>query len=435
MPARLSVTTTGAAGRPATRAAGLLLGFCLLGLALMQPPLPLLGFSAVPGDLLFAALFLFAAALVLRGRLPLVVDRAYGFIGAYFVAMLASAWVSPTPAHAAAKLATQAYLLALPLLLCSLVADERRLRAALRWWLAGTALVAASALASLALFFAAPDHPLLDLTLYRFGTLPPGDYPRLRLTFLNANLACNYLTVSIALAFAARRNGWLGRTPFALLLGGILLAAALTISPGLAGIAVLLGTWWWLAVHGRHPGPARLVLGVTILAALAGLAALALTPIVHSTAPFLVRVPLLDLTLAPSGRLMTWSDALANFLDRPWLGRGIGSDAAAVAFRDPSGGLQQLTDAHNMFLNIAAQCGLVGLAALAALLWHVAVRTLPLRLPDTAAGTVRLAAGLGLLNGLVYQGLGGSFEDSRHLWALLGLLLAADRIERAADSA
>jgi hypothetical protein len=59
-----------------------------------------------------------------------------------------------------------------------------------------------------------------------------------------------------------------------------------------------------------------------------------------------------------------------------------------------------------------------------------AARTRPLRLPESAAGTVRLAAGLGLLNGLVYQGLGGSFEDSRHPWLLLGLLLAADRIER-----
>jgi O-antigen ligase len=127
---------------------------------------------------------------------------------------------------------------------------------------------------------------------------------------------------------------------------------------------------------------------------------------------------------------MTWTSAMANFLDQPLLGHGIGSDAAAVAYRDPSGGLQQLTDAHNMFLNIAAQCGLVGLAVLGALIVHAAARTLPLRLPEGAAGTVRLAAGLGLLNGLVYQGLGGSFEDARHLWVLLGVLLAAGRIER-----
>jgi hypothetical protein len=76
--------------------------------------------------------------MALLGQLRPIVDRAYWFIGAYFVAMLASALVSPSPALAAAKLATQAYLLALalPLLLCSMVRDERHLRSALRWWLA-----------------------------------------------------------------------------------------------------------------------------------------------------------------------------------------------------------------------------------------------------------------------------------------------------------
>jgi hypothetical protein len=159
------------------------------------------------------------------------------------------------------------------------------------------------------LFAVAPDRPLLDLTRYHFGTLPPGDYPRRRLTFLNANLASNYLTVSLALAFAARRNRWLGPTPFALLIGGILLAAALTISPGLAGIALMLGLWWWLASRDR----ALLVLDGTAVAGLARVAALALTPILHPTAPYLIHPPLLDLTLAPSGRLMTWTSALATF--------------------------------------------------------------------------------------------------------------------------
>jgi hypothetical protein len=134
------------------------------------------------------------------------------------------------------------------------------------------------------LFAVAPDRPLLDLTRYHFGTLPPGDYPRRRLTFLNANLASNYLTVSLALAFAARRNRWLGPTPFALLIGGILLAAALTISPGLAGIALMLGLWWWLASRDRDPRRALLVLDGTAVAGLARVAALALTPILHPTA-------------------------------------------------------------------------------------------------------------------------------------------------------
>lgn len=64
------------------RAARLLLGLGLFSLAVMQPPLLLLGFTAVPGDLLFAGLFALALVLVLLGQLRSVIDRAYWFIGA-----------------------------------------------------------------------------------------------------------------------------------------------------------------------------------------------------------------------------------------------------------------------------------------------------------------------------------------------------------------
>jgi O-antigen ligase len=121
-------------------------------------------------------------------------------------------------------------------------------------------------------------------------------------------------------------------------------------------------------------------------------------------------------------------------LDHLLFGRGYGATAVAVSYLDPSGRLQQLTDAHNMFLNLAVQCGGIGLAALIALVVHMARRTGPLRMSSNAAGVVRLAAGLGLLNGLVYQGLGGSFEDARHLWFLFGLLLARSRIEHEAQT-
>jgi O-antigen ligase len=251
----------------------------------------------------------------------------------------------------------------------------------------------------------------------------------LRLTFLNANLACNYLTVSLMLLLAAGHLKWIGKTPFRLLFGGIIIAAATTISPGLGGIALALGLWMWVTLGARRAWTARLFLVSGVAAAVLFVAAMAVTPILHPTAPFLITVPGFDVTLAPAGRLMIWMDALGNFTENPVFGRGIGSDAVSVEYRDPSGNLQQLTDAHNVFLSIAVQCGLVGLAALIGLVFHIGRRTLPLRLPDSAAGVVRLAAGLGLLNGLVYQGLGGSFEDARHVWFALGLLLASSRIQ------
>jgi O-antigen ligase len=319
----------------------------------------------------------------------------------------------------------------MPVLLLSLVRGEEDLRRLVLAWLAGTAVVVLVGAAGLLLFVFDPASPLLTVVRYHFGTLPPGGYPRFQLTFLNANMACNYLTVSLALALAAGRLGWLAPPVGWWLVAGIVVAAITTISPGLGGVLLMGALWYWLT-RGDQRLQGRLVLGLGALAALLFVAAMAVTPIVHPTAPFLIRVSLLDITVAPSGRLMVWMEAAANVIERPILGQGIGADAVAVRFRDPSGGLQRLTDAHNMFLNIAVQAGVLGLLALTALVLHIAARSKPLRLPSEGVGVVRVAAGLGLLNGLVYQGLGGSFEDARHLWFVFGLLLASDRIERGA---
>ena len=43
-------------------------------------------------------------------------------------------------------------------------------------------------------------------------------------------------------------------------------------------------------------------------------AQVAVTPILHPTAPYLIRVPGTGLILAPSPRLMIWTEAAANFL-------------------------------------------------------------------------------------------------------------------------
>jgi len=414
----------------AVKTAQLLILLSAFSMGFMQPPVSLLGFIAVPGDFIFLALGALWTGLAISRRTPFIFDRAYYFLGAYLLAMAASAVARDVPLASAPKLLTQLYLVAIPVLVCNLVRDSDMLRHVVRWWLAGTAIVVAVAVGSLTLFAIDPGHPLLGYTRFHFGTLPEGNYPRLRLTFLNANLACNYLTLSLMILLAAGRQRWVSRSHFLLLLGGILVAGASTISPGLGGIALAVGLWMWLLLRSRRPGPARLCLAGGIAGALLFVLAMVVTPIRHPTAPFLIHVPGLDLVLAPSGRLMIWMDAATNFFQNPVLGRGIGTDAVLVRYQDPSGNLQELTDAHNIFLSIAVQCGAIGLFALLALIGHVVWRTVPLRVSNSDAGVFRLAFGLGLLNGLVYQGIGGSFEDARHLWLVFGLLLATTRIER-----
>jgi hypothetical protein len=412
--------------RGALKAARQLLLLLLFSLAFMQPSAQLLGFAAVPTDLLFvacAAAWLVALAL---GQTRFIRHPAYWLLIAYFVAMALSAAASPA-APWPEKLVTQVYLLSLPVLVANLVVTEQHLRSAILWWLAGTAGAAATAIASLLLFAVDRTNPLLDYTSFYFGTLPPGDYPRLRLTFLNGNMACNYLTVSLALLLAARQAQWIGRSQFALLLAGTGVAAASTISPGLGGVVLIVAIWLWLKERRRSPLLARVALAAGAGAAVLFLIAMAVTPFVHPTAPFLIRVPLLDLVLAPSGRMLTWIDSARTFLDRPLFGAGIGSDAAHVRYLDPSGNLQELTDAHNSFLNIAAQCGVVGLAALVAVTLYAVQRLRPLRL-ERSGEALRVGLAIGFVVAFAYEGLGGSFEDARHLWALFGLMLAADRI-------
>jgi O-antigen ligase len=128
---------------------------------------------------------------------------------------------------------------------------------------------------------------------------------------------------------------------------------------------------------------------------------------------------------------MIWTDALRNFAAHPLTGRGIGIDPVMVKYLDPSGELETSTDAHNAFLSIAVQCGAIGLIALLLLVWHIATRVFPLRIDAGAPAVIRTGVGLGLLIGFVYEGLGGSFEDARHLWVAFGLLLASDRLSEA----
>ena len=92
----------------------------------MQPTIPLFGFVAIPADFLFVALGgAWILALAAR-RAPFVFDRFYVFLGLYLLAMLGSADAAEGPFASAAKLATQLYLLSLPVTACSIVRDKKR---------------------------------------------------------------------------------------------------------------------------------------------------------------------------------------------------------------------------------------------------------------------------------------------------------------------
>ena len=409
------------------RSAKYLLPLLVFSLAFMKPPIRLFGFSGAPADFIFLAALLLWGAALLKGEARFRWNNAYWLLALYFAAMAASAIASDNPEKAGLKLATQAYLLSLPVLAASLIDRRDDLRRVFRWWLAGTAVVVAVAVVSLAAFAIDPGGPIYRYMRFGFGTLPAASYPRLSLTFLNANMLCDYLTVSLAILLVCWRLGWTSNRLSAWFAACIVLTAAFTISPGLGGVALAAGLWLWLIRRGSGLGRLALAAGGT--AAILFVGAMALTPILHPTAPFLVRVPGLDFALAPAGRMMTWMDAARNFLADPLLGRGIGENSVHVRYLNPSGELQNLYDAHNIFLNVAVQSGIAGLGALLLIVGYLLRRSRPWKLLPGDSNAIRLGLGLAFLNAFAYQGLGGSFEDARHLWVLLGLFLAACRVE------
>ncbi|HET7605024.1 MAG TPA: O-antigen ligase family protein [Sphingomicrobium sp.] len=397
----------------------------IAALPLMKPPL---SYPVVLPDILLLLLVGALAFELLLRRRRIEWTPANWVLIAYGASLAPSLLASGDVASSLIKLAGNFYLVILAGLTASLVDSEAKLRRAIMVWLGATAAMVLLAPLSVAAFTLSSGSALLDYASYGFGSLPPGNYPRLALTFINANMMCNYLTVSLGLLLAANRCGWIARATFYLLLAGILFAALTSLSPGLGGIALLAGLWAWLTKLKSAPRIAKGGLAAGIALALLFVVALAVTPVVYPAAPFLIRVPLTDTLLAPSGRFLTWTSAAHEFLRQPLVGHGIGVDAAAVTYPRPDGFVEQLTDAHNLFLSIAAQAGLLGLAGLAAVIALAIRLTGKLQLDEPRGTALRLALGLSFLDAFVYQGFGGSFEDTRHLWVLLGLLIAARRL-------
>jgi O-antigen ligase len=123
-------------------------------------------------------------------------------------------------------------------------------------------------------------------------------------------------------------------------------------------------------------------------------------------------------------RAAHWLAGVRMFAAHPLLGVGIGNYAAAYPAYHPRGWYASLQHAHNYYINIAAESGIVGLAAyllvIGTALWYscAAVRWVP--------DGLRRAAALGVLGVLVATSLHNLFDVLyvHGMVALLGLLMA-----------
>jgi putative inorganic carbon (HCO3(-)) transporter len=137
-----------------------------------------------------------------------------------------------------------------------------------------------------------------------------------------------------------------------------------------------------------------------------------------------------DANWAVIERMAHWQAAIGMFTDHPWLGVGIGNYAVAYPqyavgrWRDPLG------HAHNYYLNIAAEAGIIGLGAYLLLFgagFAVAWRTI-----QRTQGYWRAVA-LGGLGILVHLSVHNLFDNlfvhsmNVQLGLVLGLLFLAER--------
>jgi len=396
----------------------------IFALPFMNPPL---AGEVIVADVIFVLLLLALVVEVALGGRRFTWLAGYGALLAYITGLAPSLLATGNIGVSLFKFGTEFYLIGLAAVTALIVDSEAMFRRAVLAWLAGSAAVALVAVTGLFAFSTGYFPSLLHYMSYDFGTLPPGPYPRLAITFVFADMAGNYLTVSLALLLLAHRFGYVSRAAFAALLAGIVIASLSTISPGLGGIALIAGLWLFVTRRRQAPMFANMALLLSVATAGLFIIALIVTPFFHPTAPFEIRLPG-GIVVYPSGRFLVWSAALEQFIRHPFTGIGLGIDPVHVRYLNPSGFLEQLSDAHNIFLSIAAQCGIAGLLGLGVVIW-AAIRRTPWPVGPDPAELSHFLLGATFLDVFVYQGLGGSFEDTRHIWVLLGLLIAASRPE------
>lgn len=299
-------------------------------------------------------------------------------------------------------------------------------------WLVAALLVAGAAQALLGLYqFLTQTGPDAFILLGRFM--------RAYGAFGQPNPYAGYLGLVAPLSISLALWAWSGRNRAGVSLRLVLPALALLIS---AGLLVSWSRGGWLAfvaavavvvlAHTRRAAP--LVLALAALAALAVLVLGGIDLLPPSVAGRLAdlreyvglvdiaRSEVTDANFSVIERIAHWQAALGMWRDHLWLGVGVGNYAVAYAAYNLPRWYEPLGHAHNVYLNFAAEAGLLGLLAYLwlwlASLWQ-AVRTAAL--DDRFAAAV----GAGVLGALVHASVHNLFDNLwvQHIYLTLALLL------------
>lgn len=393
----------------------------VFSLGFMQPSIWILDFQIPLTDFIFVPTFLIWLTAFAFKKVEIRFGKFYLPLIAYLLALILSTVFSDNPKQSFFKLLGEIYLIGLACLTYNLIRTIADAKKVVFVWLSAAFIGCLISAISVLVFYTDRANPFFSFAFSHYGTLPPGNYPRIHSTFLNANMFCNYLNVSLMFALAASRLDWINKKIFLIFLIFFSLAAFFTLSPGIGGILLAAGLWFWQQYKetGNYKR-SKLSLWLGGSAAFLFFCAVLFAPNENALSPF--RFNFFGNIIYPSERVLAWQASIQTFTENPFFGRGLGLDVVAIFSVIASGQKHFIGDSHQLWLNIAGQCGIVGLIAIGFLCYFFYRKALPLKFDNEPPAILRLSFGLAFIGAFLYQGLSGSFEDARHLWLLIGLL-------------
>jgi putative inorganic carbon (hco3(-)) transporter len=276
-----------------------------------------------------------------------------------------------------------------------------------------------------------------------------GRYMRAYGAFGQPNPYAGYLGLVAPLAISLALWGWTSQPRPAMRLRLALLAAAAITSLG------LLASWSrgaWLAfaaavavvvlAHTRRAAPLVIALaGLAVLAAAVFGGAEVLPAAVSGRLGDLreyvglidiSRTEVTDANFAVIERLAHWQAALDMWRDHLWLGVGAGNYAVAYAAYNLPRWYEPLGHAHNVYLNFAAEAGLLGLLAY---LWLWMGSLVQATRVSASRHRLTAAIGAGVLGALVHATVHNVFDNLwvQHSYLTLALLLGLLAVLTAKD--
>jgi len=373
-------------------------------------------------------LFLLAAAAWIAAfaikRRSVVRSRFYIFLAAYAIAVVLSTIASANPAFSSIKLLGKFYLIGIALLSINSITSTDDLKRIVQAWLVGAGIALLLSFVGLLLFYAGFTDPSQNIVLHPiYGSLPPGNYRRIEGFFFYPSMLANFIGITWMFVLLALSSNWIKPRTVWIYAAVLFVVDLFTLTPGLGGICITTG--YVVGKHLRDHG--MKILGRTAIAAgilIATVFFITASITMFSFDPNGTAIPVSHGMISPSHRTVAWKTAFETFLKDPFFGRGVGMPVANSKFVDPSGNSQILTDAHNTYISLLGETGILGFAAFMGIIVFLTFGLFKMRNEDTIRRSVRIFFLLALADAFFYQSLTGSYEDSRHLWVLFGTIAA-----------